>query len=280
MTVNLSCVGCETEPKSFTYDWKDLVLYALGVGATATELDYLFEKRGPRPLPTFAVIPSLPHVFACLQKADIDLASVVHGSQTVHVRGEIPASGELVTQARIEAIYDMKRFAQLVVSAKTSLADGRAVFDTQCGVIVRGGGGFGGPHPPRREESAIPKDREPDFQVMQKTSPEQAILYRLNGDTNPLHIDPEVASAAGFERGPILHGLATFGFAARGIINGMCGGQAWRLRSIHGQFRKPVWPGDTLVTEGWMLDDRLVFQVKVHERSEVVMGNAWAMVDR
>jgi acyl dehydratase len=103
-------------------------------------------------------------------------------------------------------------------------------------------------------------------------------LYRLSGDTNPLHADPAVAQSAGFDRGPILHGLATFGFAARAVVQAVCKGDATHLASIDGQFRRPVWPSETLVTEGWRLEDRIVLQTKVAERDEVVLSNAWATV--
>ncbi|MCU0691285.1 MAG: MaoC family dehydratase N-terminal domain-containing protein [Polyangiaceae bacterium] len=278
MALNLSSVGWKSQASSFVYDWKQLVLYALGIGAKAHELDYLYEGRGPKAFPTFAVVPATEHVFACLRQAEVPLASVVHGGQGVTVHGPLPAQGEVVTQGELAAIYDMKKFAQVVVRTSTALPDGSPLFDTVWSIIVRDAGGFGGAPPPKGEEASTPKDRAPDFRIPQKTSTEQALIYRLSGDTNPLHADPEVAHTAGFDRGPILHGLATFGFAARAVVAGACGGDAAKLTSIHGQFRKPVWPGETLVTEGWRQDTKLILRVSVEERSDRVLSNAWAIV--
>lgn len=276
MTLNVSSVGWRTEPKAFAYDWKQLALYALGIGAQVDELDYLYEGRGPASYPTFAVVPAIEHLFHCLKTAGAPLASVVHGGQTVRSLGPLPPTGELTTYGEITHFYDMKKFAQLVVRTESSTGDGTPVFETVWSIVVRGAGGFGGAPPPRSELGKVPSDRPSDFRVEQATHPEQALLYRLSGDTNPLHADPAVAHAVGFDRGPILHGLATFGFAARAVIRAECNGDAARLASIDGQFRRPVWPSETLVTEGWRVDDRIVLQTKVAERDEVVLSNAWA----
>ncbi|MFW5739587.1 MAG: MaoC family dehydratase, partial [Myxococcota bacterium] len=167
--------------------------------------------------------------------------------------------------------------AQFVIRTHSALDDGTPVFETEWAIIVRGAGGFGGEPPPRRDEGKVP-EREPDFRVEQKTLEEQALLYRLSGDTNPLHADPAVAAKAGFDRGPILHGLATLGFAARAVVSATCEGDADRLKFLHGQFRRPVWPGDTLATDGWREDNRVVYQTRVKERDEVVLANGWAEV--
>jgi acyl dehydratase len=276
--LNLSSVGSRTEPRTFSYDWKDLALYALGIGAGAEELDYVYEARGPKVMPTFAVVPAMEHMFACLKMADVELASVVHGAQRVVAHGQAPSRGTLTTSAEVTGIYDLKRFAQVVVHTDTRLASGEPLFETEWAVIVRGAGGFGGRPPPKGEDASVPEG-ECLWRHEQATRPEQALLYRLSGDTNPLHIDPEVARAVGFERGPILHGLATFGFAARAVVARACGGDAGRLQALAGQFRKPVWPGETLVTEAWETEPgRLVLQVRAKERDEVVIGGAWARV--
>jgi acyl dehydratase len=275
MSLNLSSVGWRSEPSSFGYDWKDVVLYALGIGATVDELDYLFEGRGPKVYPTFAVVPAIGHVFRCLNAAQIPLDTVVHGAQVVRAFAAPPPKATLTTFGEIIGIYDMKKFAALSVRTESSVVDGPKVFETEWSIIVRGGGGFGGPHPPKEEDCSIPAERAPDFRHEQQTVAEQALLYRLNGDINPLHANPEVAKAAGFDR-PILHGLATFGFACRAISLHACQGDASRLESIRGQFRRPVLPGDTLVTEGWRDGSRVVYRVSVKERDEVVVANAAA----
>lgn len=276
--LNLSSVGSRTEPRTFSYDWKDLALYAMGIGATTEELDYVYEARGPKVIPTFAVVPAMSHLFECLKMADVPLASVVHGAQKVVAHGAAPSKGALTTAAEVTGIYDLKRFAQVVVHTESKLGSGELLFETEWSVIVRGAGGFGGNPPPKGEDASVP-ERESLWRVEQATRPEQALMYRLSGDINPLHIDPEVARAVGFERGPILHGLATFGFATRAMIAKACGGDASRLQEIAGQFRKPVWPGETLLTEAWETEPgKLVFQVRVKERDEVVIGSAWARI--
>jgi acyl dehydratase len=279
MTIDVSTVGWKSEPTVLRYGWQQLALYALGIGAQASELDYLYEGRGPRSYPTFAVVPAISQAFACMEHAGVPLSMVVHGGQAVRVLGKLPAEGSLRTHGEIVAFYDLKKFAQLVVRTHSELDDGTPIYETEWAIIVRGAGGFGGNPPPRSEEGKSPSDREPDFRIEQKTLPEQALLYRLSGDTNPLHADPDVAAKAGFERGPILHGLATLGFSARAIVAAACDGNADRLSFLHGQFRRPVWPGDTLVTEMWRVQDRVVFQTRVQERDEVVIGNAWAHVN-
>ncbi len=145
-------------------------------------------------------------------------------------------------------------------------------------MLFRDQGGFGG-EPPPKEPASIekPKDVPPTFTVEEVTSPEQALLYRLSGDHNPLHADPDFARRVGFERGPILHGLGTFGFMVRHVVKALCDGDATRLRSFEAQFRRPVWPGETLVTEGWVVRPGAVaLRVKVRERDEIVITGAWA----
>jgi acyl dehydratase len=173
--------------------------------------------------------------------------------QSVTVHAELPPAGELETRGVITAVYDLKRMAQLVFVARTSL-EGKLIFETEWSLLVLGEGGFEGPRPPKSPIVKIPTGAQPAFVVEERIPPEQALLYRLSGDLNPLHADPAVAKTFGFDKGPILHGLATYGYAARALIRSALGGEAARLRSFHGQFRKPVWPGDVLRTEGFEID--------------------------
>lgn len=274
-------VGRAGEPARFEYGWKDVVLYALGIGAKADELEYLYEGRGPKTYPSFAVVPTFKPMFDLLARSGGDLAMVVHGAQKVALHEPIPAEGALRTTASIRALYDLKRFAQVIVDTATvDEKSGRPLFDTTWSIIFRGAGGFGGPPPPRgeREVVAVPA-RDADFTIEEATSKEQALLYRLSGDLNPLHADPEFAAGVGFAQGPILHGLCTYGYMVRAIVKGACGGDATKLRAFEAQFRKPVWPGDTLVTKGWKVDgERVALTVAVKERDEVVISGASARV--
>jgi acyl dehydratase len=175
----------------------------------------------------------------------------------------------------------MKRLAQVVVDTRAEDGEGNLVAETTSAILFRGEGGFGG-EPPPKDAAPVekpPRDVAPTFSVEETTSPEQALLYRLSGDLNPLHADPEFARNVGFEQGPILHGLGTFGFMVRHAARAACGGDASRLRAFEAQFRRPVWPGETLVTEGWQVrPDAVALQVKVKERDEVVIAGAWALL--
>src|SRR5581483_11770741 len=154
---------------------------------------------------------------------------------------------------------------------------GATIARTTWNIVYRDHGNFGGDTPPREAAPKIPKDKAPDFKIEEQTSPEQALLYRLSGDLNPLHADPEFAKGVGFDQGPILHGLCTYGYATRHLAKGLCGGDASKIVGIDGSFKRPVWPGETLITEGWTIEPGVVaLQTSVKERSEVVLGGAWA----
>jgi acyl dehydratase len=269
-------VGYTTKPFEHKIDWKQAATYALGIGATRDELDYLYEARGPKVFPTFGVIPAYAPSIEIASLLDCSFEKLVHGSQSLVMHHPIPAEGVLKTTATFEGLYDLKRMAQLVVSTRTEM-DGVHLFDTTWMLVLFDRGNFGGPRPPKGEKVEPRKEQTTDFVYSQKTSPEQAILYRLSGDTNPLHIDAEFAKKVGFEQGPILHGLCTFGFAGRAVINGYLGGNGDRLLELHAQFKKPVWPGETLTTNGYSVENnRLALDVLVQERNESVLGNAWA----
>jgi acyl dehydratase len=278
MPLDLSLVGKESAPATFTYGWKDTVLYALGIGAKKSELDYLYEGRGPKVIPGFAVVPMFQPMFELLARTGGDLAMIVHGAQRVRLHAALPPEGTLLTTGKIRGIYDIRKFAIVLVDTETKDKSGKLLFDTTAQIIFRGAGGFGGEMMPREEKVAeIPKGKEPDFRIEETTSPEQALLYRLSGDYNPLHADPDFAARVGFAQGPILHGLCTLGHMVRHVAKGACGGDATRITGFEGSFKKPVWPGDTLVTEGWnVAPGKIALQVGVKERNETVIGGAWA----
>ena len=281
MPLDPSTVGYTTKPHAYTYDWRTLATYALGIGAKRDELDYLYEnaKNGMKVYPTFAVVPAFPPVVEMLARTGGDMAMVVHGGQTVHVHRAIPASGTLQTTGTIKAMYDLKKFGQVVVETNTTI-DGAPLFDTVWSIIYRGHGSFGGPRPPAGDIGIdVPESREPDWNFEEATSPEQALLYRISGDTNPLHADPEFAAMVGFPQGPILHGLATYGFAGRALVRGSAGGDATRVRSFGAQFRKPVWPGEVIETKGWNLEGgKVAMLAYVKGRPEPVLTSTWAIL--
>jgi len=254
MGLNLDLVGKKTDPMTTTYTWKDVVLYALGVGASLPDdLDYLFEMSGPKVLPTFAVVPSFDALLKVALKLGANMAMVVHGEQTIRLHRPIPPSGTFSTVAEVTGMYDKGKGALAVVEAKTTDDAGEPVFDNVFSIFVRGAGGFGGDRGPDTKPPLPPEDKAPDFAITQATRPEQAALYRLSGDLNPLHMSPQMAKMVGFDR-PILHGLCTYGFAGRALLAGACGGDPARLTSLSARFSAPVFPGDELTTQGWQVE--------------------------
>ncbi len=165
MPFDLSIVGKTSEPAVFNYTWKDVVLYSLGIGAKADELDYLYEGKGPKVYPSFAVIPSFPPMLDLLIKSGGNLAAVVHGAQKVAVHAPIPSEGSLRTTAVVRGIYDMKKFASVILDTSTVDKNGNKLFDTVWSIIFRGHGGFDGQPPPKEETTPLPTGREPDFSI-------------------------------------------------------------------------------------------------------------------
>lgn len=261
-------------------DWRQTATYALGIGATRQELAYLYEAMGPKVYPTFAVVPAFPAVVDVVSQAGGGFDNLVHAGQRVVIHAPIPAEGVLRTVGRLEGKYDLKRMAQVVASTQT-WKDEQLVAETTWTLLLFDRGGFGGPRPPKTTKVETPAGQDPDFVALEHTSPEQSLLYRLSGDTNPLHVDAEFAKKLGFPQGPILHGLCTFGFLARAVIRNLCEGQGERLRSIEAQFKRPVWPGETLVSQGWRIGEgRVALSLEVKERDEKVLGNAWAEIEQ
>jgi acyl dehydratase len=279
MALDLAVVGKHTEAHRVTYTWKDVVLYALGIGAKKDELDYLFEGKGPKVIPSFAVVPEFAPMFEALRMTNANFAMVVFGGERVVAHKPFPADATVTARSLVRGIYDLRKMAQVVIDTEISDLKGEKLATTTSSIICRGEGGFGGEPPPKEDTGiAIPSDRPPPtFRIEEQTSPEQALLYRLSGDVNPLHADPDFAKSVGFDRGPILHGLATYGFMVRHAAKGVCGGDATRLTAFETQFRKPVWPGETLVTEGWVIaPGKVALRVSVKEREETVVAGSWA----
>jgi acyl dehydratase len=261
MAFDFSVVGKPSQPVAFDYAWKDVVLYALGVGATAKqELDYLYEGRGPKVLPSFAVVPMGVPLFTALESTGGDFKMVVHGGQRVEMHGTLAREGRVITTTTVRGIYDMKKFAIVIVDSELKTPAGELLATCSSNIIYRESGGFGG---------------EPDFVVEEKISLEQALLYRLNGDLNPLHADPALAASVGFNEGPILHGLCTYGYMLRHALHGGLGGDLSKIAGFGCSFRKPVWPGETLRTEGFRVEGGFALRVSSKERNEAVLGQAF-----
>ena len=268
MALNPDAVGAASEPAERSWHSKDALLYALGVGAGASdptgfELEFTTENSdgvAQRVLPTFTTIVGLgggglPSI------GDYDPAMLVHGEQAIRLHGEIPTDGTVSTVTRVAGMYD-KGSAGLVVleSASTYVDSGAAAFTTRSALFIRNAGGFGGPRNPEGDaESELAgeplPEREPDQVVSYPTRTDQALLYRLSGDRNPLHSDPSFARRAGFDT-PILHGLCTYGFTGRALLHALCGSDPARFGAMRARFSKPTMPGDTLTVSVWDVSDR------------------------
>lgn len=273
MALNFECVGKEFGPYPFEYGDKDVILYALGVGATHEELQYLFEgSKNFTVVPSFAVIPAMPALFEAVALLNADLTRLLHGEQAIRWFRPIKPAGTLYTRYKISAVYDKGKGALAVVTATSADEQGEEVFENVISLYIRGEGGFGGDPGPKGERYDPPEGRPPDYVVEQRTMRKQALLYRLCGDRNPLHASPEFAAAAGFER-PILHGLCTLGFAVRHLVQAGLGGDPWRLKFLTARFSAVVYPGDTLKTEGWRVGEgRHILRV-TSDRGQAVITN-------
>ena len=247
-------VGTTFEPVVTSWDTKDVQLYALGVGARPPDdLDFLFEGRGPKVLPTFGVIPGMTAMAGLIGVVEIDPVTLLHGEQAITCHREIPPSATARTTGRIAEVWDKGKAAVVTVEGTTE-DDGGPLFTTRATLFLRGAGGFGGERGPSTADRNLPPERDPDHVVEHETRAEQAAVYRLSGDRNPLHIDPEFARMAGFEE-PFLHGLCTYGFVGRAVLGSVAGGDPARFGGLEGRFADQVYPGDTIVTKVWVVGD-------------------------
>jgi acyl dehydratase len=275
MPLSLNAIGSTTEPVERSWTSTDALLYALGVGAGAPdpvgfELEYTTENSLDTPqkvLPTFATVVGAGGPWRGLL-GTFDLAMLLHAGQSVTVFGPIPTDATVSTTSTITGIFD-KGSGALVVSESTSIdvATGEQGFSITTSLFVRGEGGFGGDRGPAAPDGWAAG--EPDEVISYTTRPDQALLYRLCGDRNPLHSDPAFAKRAGFDR-PILHGLCTYGFTGRALLHTLCGSDASRVRSIDGRFSKPTLPGDTLTVSMWVDDTTARFRT-TNQHGETVI---------
>lgn len=246
--------GAESRTHVHRYTWRDLALYALSVGAEPErDLDLLYEERageeqGPSVLPTYAVVPAFAAVRDLQHRLGGSGAGLVHAAQRVHLHRRLRVEDCLRTRARVAGIHDMRRFAQSTLVTRSEDESGALVAETEWTVFHTRDIAPGADPPPRRP-SARPPTRPPDVVARHPVAANQAALYRLNGDENPLHVDPRAALEAGFER-PILHGLCTFGTACLALRR--AGLPVDRLRTMEAQFRAPAYPGEVLVIELWI----------------------------
>lgn len=275
-------------PVRHAYTTRDTILYALGVGfgadpLAAHELRYVYEKE-LQAVPTMAAVLASPGFWMRDRKElGIDFLKLVHGEQSVTIHSPLPPEAALIGESRVTRIVDKGEGKGAVMHVEKTLtgeASGTLHATVEMVLFLRGDGGFsknGGGDEPAPPAPATPESA-PDVRIELPTRADAAVLYRLSGDINPLHIDPAVAKKAGFEK-PILHGLATYGNACRGVIAQFCDWDAARLKSIRARLTSPVYPGETLVLEGWRLGrEEVAFRASVKERAVQVLANGRAVI--
>ncbi len=276
-------MGLAPQTTEQTYTDKDTMLYALGLGlgydpTNEAELAFVYEKS-LKAFPTFPVVLGMPRAWLRAQPNGIDWVKVVHGEHSLTLHGPLRPTGTILARSRVVDVVDKGEGKGALLYTERTIVDAASnavVATIKQTTFCRGNGGFGGP---RRETPAAHRipDRAPDAVCDLPTRPEMALIYRLNGDRNPLHAEPDFARAAGYPR-PILHGLATFGIAAHAILKVLCGYDPARFRSIAGRFSAPVYPGETIRTEMWRDGDVVSFRARLVERDAIVMNNGKAEI--
>ena len=273
MPINPDAVGSKGDPIEVSWDSKDCLLYAVGIGAGTGELAFTTENTSgveQRVFPTFPVVIGWGAGSAMANIGEFNWAMLVHGQQSVTLHQPIPVEGTATLQSEIVAIYD-KGKAAVVVSATTATLGGAPLYTTTSSAFIRGEGGWGGDRGPSGPQN-VPPDRAPDHQVTYQTSPDQALVYRLSGDRNPLHSDPAFAAMGGFDR-PILHGLCTYGFTGRALLHTLCDSDPARFAHVEGRFASPVFPGEALTVSMWEVDGGdAVFTTSAGDRLVIDQG--------
>lgn len=275
MPINPDAVGATSEPVEVSWTSTDALLYAVGIGAGTDELAFTTENTQNTPqrvFPTFPVVIGFGRGAGAMSKiGTFNPAMLVHGQQAVTLHQEIPVAGTVTITSRITGIYDKGKAAVVVTSAEAVLPDGSPLYTTSMSAFIRGEGGWGGDRGPSGPQN-VPPDRAPDHQVTYQTSPDQALIYRLSGDRNPLHSDPAFAKLGGFDR-PILHGLCTYGFTGRALLHTLCGSDPSRFHHIEGRFSSPVLPGEALTINMWEVGaGEAVFTTTVGDRTVIDQG--------
>jgi acyl dehydratase len=267
-----------------SYTARDTILYALGLGLgadplDARELDFVFEEADFKALPTMAVVLAGPGFWVRDAASGIDWVRVLHGEQGLRIHAPLPPEATVVSTTKVTGVVDKGADKGALIYSERTLHDkasGAALATLTSTTFARGDGGFGGPTGPTKPVHAIP-EREPDTVCDLPTSPRAALIYRLSGDPNPLHVSPKVARAANFEK-PILHGLCTLGVAGHAILRTQCDYDVGRFRSLDLRFSAPVYPGETIRTEMWRDGGLVSFRSRVVERDVVVLNNGRAEV--
>jgi acyl dehydratase len=270
-------LGATLPDSTGSWEKDDVILYHLGVGAGARatdpkELEYTYEKN-LKVLPSFGVIPVFGSMggFAGVPGMQINFALVLHGEQDIEIHRPIPPEAKIKSTGRIAGLYDKGKAALIVNEIDTRLESGERLFTNRFSIFARGEGGFGGDPGPKPGNEA--PSRKPDVVAESPTLPQQALLYRLCGDKNPLHADPDFAKLGGFDR-PILHGLCSFGIVCKAVVDHCLGGDTAKVARYQARFSGVVFPGETIVTSAWQDGKTILISAATKERKTPVLSNA------
>ncbi len=266
-----------------TYAELNTMLYALSIGMGRDPLDekelpFVFEHRGLRAVPTMAAVLARSNITSGL---NLDMTLVLHGEQRLTLHRPLPSSGTLLSDSRIVEVLDKGPGKGALVFSETVVrieGENQPLVTLGGTIFARGDGGFGGPAGLAPEAHSIP-DRAPDIRYVTRTLAGQALLYRLNGDRNPLHADPELAKRAGFHA-PILHGLCSYAIACRAVLATVCDYDPTMIGSFDVRFTSPVYPAETIATEIWVDGDVVSFRCRIEERGVTSINNGKCLLRR
>lgn len=270
-------LGAELGEGRYAWNRDDVILYHLGVGAgvPATdpgELEYTYEKN-LKVLPSFGVIPVFGAMggLGSVEGLSFNFAMLLHGEQDITLHQPIPPEAKVVNKGRVAELWDKGKACLCVLEVETTLESGEPLFTNRFSLFLRGEGGFGGEPGPKAGHDK--PERKPDGVIETPTLPQQALIYRLSGDKNPLHADPDFAKMAGFDK-PIIHGLCSFGIVCKAIVDEVLGGDVTKVARYQVRFRGVGFPGETYLTSYWKEGDKIIIEASSKERGEVVISNA------
>ena len=268
MSLDLSKIGRTYTSQPFHYSWRECVTYALGIGAGPKDLSYTWEgAKNFKVYPSFVVIPTQPLIMEALKDMKANFKTLVHGAQSITLHKSLSPQGVLYSKAVIDRVFDKGKGSLIILKTYTEDQEKQLVSETSWSIFCRGQGGFGGQ---RGKKTVLPETK--GSAIIDKEiaiPPHQALLYRLNGDRNPLHVDPQMAKTVGF-KGPILHGLCTYGYAIRVIVEELCEPSA--LLSFAARFSREVYPGDTVNVQIFATNTPKTYRLQVQVAQKQVLS--------